>query len=162
MGRNQGTEFENELKLIFSAYKTQGRATLEKVDPPSKVLGNRVIYMENPFLDFVGSWTEQGGRALFIEAKATDEPRLLIGGKSNSNGMKDNQLANALAWWRAGAMVLVLWRFQGEVRVFTPAMAKHATMENGRRSLRFCDAHRLPSGYGFLRYDPLTWAKALL
>lgn len=158
MGANSGTAFERQLELIFQAYLKQGRAKIEKVDPPTKVLGRKVLFMPNPWLDFAGSWTEQGGRMLMIEAKTTQKPTLALGG---SRGLTESQWQNAMDWARAGAMVLILWEHRGEIRATTPAMAMRACRENERKSLRWCDAHRLPKGSGWVTFDPLTWALCL-
>lgn len=165
-GQNDGTAFERELELLFEAYTKQGRAKVHKVDPPTKTFNvkgkpgmRRTVNLANPFLDFTGAWTEQGGRALLIEAKHTEKPRLPLGG---DEGLTAEQWANAMDWHRAGAMVLILWRHAGEVRVTTPALAMAAAREYDRKSIRWADAHRLPAGYGFIRYDPLRWAEALL
>lgn len=157
-GANRGTEFERELETIFSAYLAQGRACIKKIDAPTKVMGKRVIFLENPWLDFGGAWTERGGRLIKIEAKTTEEPTLRIGG---TGGLTESQWGNAMDWQRAGALVLILWRYKGEIRVTTPAMAMHACRENDRKSLRWCDAHPLPTGHGWVRFDPLTWAARL-
>lgn len=157
-GKNNGTAFERDLQTIFDAYLNQGRAKIHKVDPPTKVLGKKVLFLPNDWLDFAGTWTERGGRALVIEAKTTQEPTLPLGG---SRGLTETQWRNAMDWQRAGAMVLLLWEFCGEIRVTTPTMAMHACRENDRKSLRWCDAHKLPTGTGWVRFDPLTWAARL-
>lgn len=157
-GTNQGTAFERELETIFEAYAKQGRAKIHKVDPPTKVLGRKVLFMPNKWLDFCGAWTEQGGRLLMIEAKRTDKPRLALGG---TGGLSETQWHNAMDWQRAGAMVLILWQYRGEIRATTPAMGMAACRENDRKSLRWCDAHRLPRGLGWVTFDPLKWAASL-
>jgi hypothetical protein len=157
-GRNNGTAFERQLETIFAAYLKQGRAKIEKVDPPTKVLGRKVLFMPNPWLDFAGVWTERDGRTLLIEAKTTLKPTLELGG---THGLTKAQWGNAMDWQRAGAMVLLLWEHKGEIRVTTPSMAMADCREQDRKSLRWCDAHKLPQGIGWVTFDPLTWAARL-
>lgn len=166
MGANSGTAFERQLVQIFDGYAKQRRAKIHKVDPPHKVVTRRiagrwvqqVILEENPWLDFAGSWAEAGGRMLVIEAKTTREPRLPLRVAKGASGLSDEQWRNGIDWQRAGAMVLILWEHRGEIRATTPAMAAHAARELGRKSIRWCDAHPLPRGLGWVRFDVLSWA----
>lgn len=157
-GKNNGTAFERQLAGIFEAYLKQGRAKIEKVDAPTKVLGRKVLFMPNPWLDFAGVWTERQGRAILIEAKTTEKPTLELGG---THGLSKAQWDNAMDWQRAGAVVLLLWHHRGEIRVTTPSMAMADCREQNRKSLRWCDAHPLPRGIGWVTFDPLTWAARL-
>lgn len=150
-----GTAFENSLTRTCEAYESAGIATLVKVDPPTKVIRRgkaspTVVFLRNPFLDFTGVWTANGGKALHIETKYTSVPILKIG----ENGIKTAQLQNAFRWQQAGAAVAFLWRFESETRLVTPAMVRAQLTE--RKSLRWCDAHRIPQGRGFILVDFLA------
>ena len=71
-------------------------------------LGRRwVPRRNNPFLDFVGVWTETG-RAVFIEAKYTEDEYLRVDGRGG--GVDDRQMANLRLWDKAGADAMVIWR----------------------------------------------------
>jgi penicillin-binding protein-related factor A (putative recombinase) len=159
---NRGTAFERELGLLFDAYRGANRADIQKVEAPTKVFGagkaKRTIHLTNPFLDYVGAWTERSGRMIQLEAKHTESPRLALGG---ADGLTRSQWDAARAWDKAGAMVLLLWQYRDEVRVTTPHLAMHAAQINGRKSIRWADAYRMPAGLGFIRYDPLAWADQL-
>lgn len=147
------------MKLVCDAYDRQGRATIAKVDPPTKVLriGGKphVIQLRNPYLDFVGTWTEQGGRMLMFEAKWTSEPvlRILRAGQTGS-GISHEQLVTARRFWDAGAVTFFLWSHKDQVRFVTPTMVE-ATL-TARQSLPWLEAHRVPSGEGFVLFDFLT------
>ena len=158
---NKGTAFERELVLVFGAYEKEGRAMIRKVDPPTRVLGRRIVQLPSDYLDFVGSWSENDGRMIMIEAKHTEKPRLNIRAPKGSPGVTAKQYEDAVAWDAAGAVCLFLWRYQDQVRVTTPSLALVACQDRGEKSLRWCDAYKMPTGRGFLLYDPLTWARAL-
>jgi hypothetical protein len=157
---NRGGNLELLLAAIFAAYETQGEAVLEKVDPPTKTFGKgRIIHLPNPFLDFQGTWTRQGGRALVIEAKHTEKPTL---GVAAHGGITEAQWETALRWHRGGAIVLFIWRFANQApRMITPAMAAAALRERSRKSLRWADAIPVQPGTGMVLYDFLATARAI-
>ena len=80
LATKRGKEFEDILARICDCYRQSGRAKIHKVDPPSKMVGRgpgaRIIYGVNPFLDFIGTWSERGNRSLMMEAKSTSNHRL--------------------------------------------------------------------------------------
>src|SRR3990167_4399727 len=129
---NDGRAFQALLEKIFFQYQTEGWMRIKKVDPPTRIVGGKIMFMANPWLDYCGSWTESGGRMIVIEAKSTKEPRLPIG----HGGLTDRQ-REALRHWRlAGAVACVLWEYAGSVRLFTEEVIDAAAVA-GDRSLKF-------------------------
>lgn len=161
---NDGRRFQELMDKIHAAYEQRGIARIRKTDPPVRVMGSpmkaRVIFQPNPWLDYAGSWTVNGGRAIIVEAKSTVEPSLRIVGEGMSgSGIQHSQLLNAEAWRAAGAAVGFLWHYNGDVRIFTPAMIRAALTE--RKSLRWIDVHKIPQGEGFIVFDYLRALYAL-
>lgn len=154
--KNTGSIFEEVLSAQHEAYLAQGRAKIEQVSPPCKVFGapgrQRVILLENPFLDFTGSWIERSGRTLHIEAKATSEPRL---GINNATGIKPHQLNNLVAWEKAGAAVGVLWYHAGTARLLTLNQIL-AALADSRGSVRWEKAYALHQTTDLVFWDYLT------
>lgn len=109
---NTGKPFEEELTTILTQYGTRGLLRLKKVEPPMRFAGRRIILLPNPFLDFCGSWTERGGRAVFMEAKSTSKNTLPVG----KSGLTDSQVDSLRHWHNAGAVTFVLWKFDEVVR----------------------------------------------
>jgi hypothetical protein len=160
-----GQDFEKRIKDICDLYEIQGIARLRKVDPPTRILrppGRKpiTIHLESPYLDFVGTWIEKGGKTIMVECKSTEEPRLaILAEKQKGSGIKHSQLENAFAWEKAGAAVGFLWHHNGQVRMVTPSMvAAHAT---ARKSIPWLEAHRVPPGDGFIFHDFLALLRVL-
>ncbi len=158
---NTGKAFERELEITFAAYETQKLATLRKVDPPTRSIGGgsspkRVFHLPNPFLDFVGTWTERGGRALFLEAKSTQDPRLPLG---RSGGITEKQVENLLMWARAGAVSCLIWHVAGETRVLGAGNVGWA-VEQGKKSLVPADGGLVTRGMGSVLWDVLAVLRA--
>jgi penicillin-binding protein-related factor A (putative recombinase) len=156
---NDGRAFQEEIELTCGAYNLAGIATIKKVDPPTRIVGSkedrRVIFLPNPFLDYVGAWTARHSRAIFFEAKSTSEPRLKLG----SGGLTDSQI-NALGSWRlAAAATFVLWQHAGEVRLFTVEAIRWAT-SRGDRSLAFANGAPVRQGSATIIWDFLPVAAA--
>lgn len=150
--RNTGKGFESELKRIAEIYETKKLLALEKVDPPVKVLGSgefrKVIFLPNPFLDYVGTWTERGGRAVFLEAKSYETQRLPIG----DGGLTQKQGNKLKRWHSAGAAVGMLWECKGMVVFFSMQQIDDA-FYYGRKSLQFEHGEPVQQGQGFILYD---------
>lgn len=155
-----GTAFEKSIFQTCEAYRSAGIATFHKVDPPTRVLrigkATRTIHLKNPFLDFVGSWTELGGKMLMIECKFTEGPLLRL---DHDAGIKASQIESGLRWAAAGAAVAYLWRVGSDTRLVTPAMVRAQLTQ--RRSLRWCDAHPIPQGKHFILIDFLALLRQL-
>jgi len=157
INRNDGRSFEKTLETINSQYERQGRATVSKVEPPCRVIGwgpqRKVIFLPNPYPDFLGVWTELGSRPLFFEAKSTSEPRLA----NDKSHLSDNQLEAMRRWRTAGAATFLLWEMAGVVTFWTMAMIEAGL--SARRSLVFEDGHQVESGTGFVFHDYLATAR---
>ncbi len=104
---NRGREFEKEILEVAKRYEADRSMTLRKVDPPTRFIRGKIVMMANPFLDFCGSWTERGGRAVFLEAKRTDTDRLKL---CCAGGLTEKQLQSLRRWRSAGAVTGIIWR----------------------------------------------------
>lgn len=155
---NTGKEFEKEMERTFGYYQSNRIATVRKVDPPvrliyyaDKVTGEkktRAIFLPNPFLDFVGSWSARHGRALFVECKSSAAHRLPL----RPGHLSDDQV-NAMKTWRlAGAAVCILWQWAGRVALITPEMVIGAK-GRGEKSIAFEGLPLVPRGEGSCIWD---------
>ncbi len=143
--KNDGRAFQEDMQRTFEAYAKRGIATVSKVDPPVRVFWlpdkatgrktQRIIFQKNPWLDYSGCWTARHGRALHIEAKAISKHLLRL---NHDGGIKESQIAAMYRWRRAGAAVALLWRFEGNIHLFTPEMIQ-AALATGAKSLKFED-----------------------
>jgi penicillin-binding protein-related factor A (putative recombinase) len=149
-----GKDFEGLLEAIFTGYANRGIANIEKVDPPVRVVGSgihrKIIFQENPWLDYAGVWTEMGGRMLILEAKSTEEERLPIGDK----GITKNQMDNLAKWHRYGASIAILWGHKGQVKVITAATIT-AAASMGLKSFNWRHLPATPKGDGWVIADVL-------
>jgi len=152
---NDGRGFEKSLQTICAIYEERGQAYFEKCEPPTRTVGwgasRKVIYMGNPFLDFNGTWTAEGGRAIHFEAKSTSEPVLPCGDKG---GFSKSQREALSRWRRAGAGAFLLWEYDGAVMLFFECMILAGLSE--RKSLVFADGLPVPAGKGFVFHDFLA------
>jgi hypothetical protein len=107
--RGRGKRFEQEIADAALSYERARLLILRKVDPPTRIVGRgRIVFLANPFLDFVGVWIEREGKAVFLEAKETSSGQLGLGQKTN--GVTAPQLRSLRVWHHAGAVSAVLWR----------------------------------------------------
>lgn len=155
--KSNGDAAEELILALCESYRRQGRARLRKVDPPSRVVGRgnakRIIYLENPFLDLVGVWSEKGGRALFLEVKSTKSPRLPIARK---DGVTEKQIESLKNWRDSGAVTGVLWVRGCDLKVITLETIEFA-IACGHASLHWGGFPLCRSGNSpFLRYDFLA------
>ena len=115
---NSGKWLENLLGDIHEAYRVNGRAKIEKVFPPVRVVNRRAFIVKNTdWLDFLGTWTERQGLMVHLEAKSTTGKESL---RINDEGAITTKQMDALSQWHFyGAAVAVLWgRVElGEVRL---------------------------------------------
>ena len=163
MASNQGTAFERRIAPQLTLWKRQGRAKIEKVDPPSLTRGFKTILLPNPFLDYAGTWTEMGGRTIIVEAKHTDKSRLDINRKG---GITEKQWSDLKKWKAAGAECFILWEHPTsldpfELRILTIEIAAAACEKGGRVSIPWHEALKVQRGTGMNRFDWLTTAKHL-
>jgi len=151
---NDGRAFEDALESIFECYAAAGVMRVRKVEPPTRIVGTgaqrKVIFLANPFLDFVGTWTQRKGAMLNIEAKSTSEPRLPI---NRAGGVSESQVRAIREWSLAGAYAVVFWEWEQGLKIITPAEISTA-VNTGRASLKWgdCQNEVLP-GTGFERWQ---------
>lgn len=152
---NDGRSFEKDIVRHCQIYAEQGHGYFQKVEPPVRVIGwgpnRKVIFLENPFLDFCGVLCQHGGRACHFELKSTSEPTLHCGEK---NGFHRRQREALSEWRRHHAAAFLLWEYNFQVRIFFECMIA-AGMEE-RKSLVFDDGLKVPAGNGFLFWDFLA------
>ena len=137
LATKRGKEFEELLERICHCYWQAGRAKIHKVDPPTKVLGKgRIIHLANPFLDFIGTWTERGNRSLMLEAKSTAKHLLAIDTKKG--GLTRDQITAMTSWRKAGTVTALLWYRSDlrEMKVITLETIEYA-VNNGDRSMKW-------------------------
>ncbi len=160
--KNDGRGFQLELESTAAGYQTRGLARFEKVDPPARMMGGgpsrRVIFMKNPFLDFIGVWSKRGGRMLAFEAKSTANHRLAF---NNDNGLTSTQWAAMKSWRMAGAACCLLWKHADAVVLFTPEMLQ-AAQARGDKSLVFESGIAIGRGEGRIIWDFLPVLEAIL
>ena len=140
--RNQGQWLEKEITTIADAYEVRGTMRLKKASPPSIVVYKpvpRVIMLENPYLDYIGTWTARGGRGLCIEAKSTEKPTL---GICQDGGITERQYSQLHLWEQAGAAVGVLWGYQAEIR-FIALQALTAQIHAGVKNIKWDAAKKI-------------------
>ncbi len=102
---NTGKAYEKLFAITATAYERKGLLRLCKVDPPVRMVRGRVIFLPNPHLDFVGCWSERGGRMLCLEVKSTAALTL---------DMRPSQRESMRHWQEFGAVVALVWyRFDG-------------------------------------------------
>lgn len=150
---NHGKSFEGDLAKTFAALRSIGVMTVEKVEPPVRVIGGgkrsrQVIFLDNPFLDFTGAWTERDGRALHFEAKHTSENSLAIG---KTSGVNERQFQALKDWTNAGAVAGVIWQCPAGTFYLTAGMC--ASFACGRARLKPENGHILTQGKGFILFD---------
>lgn len=140
-----GKGLEGRIEVAAGVYSNRRVCYLKKVDPPTKTIiqGGKpqTILLENPFLDFVGVWTERAGRLIVLEAKTTSEARLPM----VTGGLTQKQIDALRAWHNAGAAVGVIWEFNlnwGWVSL--PLIQK--TLSGGRKSVPWEDAEIISQG----------------
>lgn len=144
--------FEDNIEKVLTQYSHQELMLIKKVEPPTRTLGSgfkrRVIYLENPFLDFIGAWREQGGRLVCFEAKHTDKPRLPL----NDSGLKETQRQAMRSWYNYLGVTFALWGYAGEVR-FVSVHLVMQTWRAGAKSIEWEQAEVIPQGKGFVLFD---------
>lgn len=146
---NDGKRFERLFKQVADEYKYRRVLRMEKCDPPTRIVGpGKILFLENPFADFVGSWTERGGRSILLEAKSTQDDRLPMG----TGKLSDKQIEWLYRWHCAGAVVGVVWEAAFKVG-FLPIGKIKQIADSGRRHLKFEDADNVPQGRGLILFD---------
>jgi hypothetical protein len=157
LATKRGKDFEDIMASHCLEFEKRGRAKIHKVDPPSKVIGKgKVVYQANPFLDFIGTWTESGNRSLMLEAKSTSDHLLPIDTKKG--GLTTKQIDHMRDWARAGTVTAVVW-FRSDLRELK--VVNFETIDYalafGHRSMRWEDQPRCIRGTTpWLRFDILA------
>lgn len=150
-----GQAFQSQLESTLLGYRKAGRADVEKIDPPVRIYGSgihrRVVFLTNPWLDYSGAWTEQGGRAIHLEAKATEGERLAMGG----SGVSESQLEALRRWTAAGAVAAVIWGHRDSMRVVT-AREILAAWDAGAKSIQWRHLPAVARGTGLVEFDILA------
>jgi len=138
---------EQAVADMATRYYRDGKAHIEKHDPPSKVVGRppRIIYLENPFLDFHGTfWPDTEtvpavARSIVFEVKSTKDKALAF----DARGLKPKQCAALHRWHVNGSLTGVLWYHDAEWR-WWPWRRIHDVMQSTRKSLPWGDGYPVP------------------
>lgn len=164
---NTGKAFEKEIEGVLVQYQAKNLLRMKKVDPPLRYIGGRVLHLANPFLDFIGSWTERGGRMVVMECKSTRpktgaqlpfmevlaEARLPLG----DGGLTDRQRDSLGRWHDAGAAAFVLWRHGNRETALIPwPVIWTVDRRMDRRHLLWGDGVPVQAGTGFVTVDFLA------
>jgi len=170
---NTGKPFESEIERVLIQYQSAGILRMKKVDPPLRYIGpGKVLHLANPFVDFVGCWTERGGRMIAMECKSTKrkpkpnretfaEPRLPLGEvfaeprlPLGDGGLTERQVDALRHWSAAGAVAFLLWRHGDADTALIPWPAIRAVVAAGqRRHLLWSDGVLVRRGLGFVTVD---------
>lgn len=164
---SDGRQWEETILACSHLYEQANFLRVRKVSPASRIVGGgndrKVIFMPNDFVDFVGSFTQRGGRAVFVEAKQTHEDRLPLG---RGGGVTDKQVRTMRDWTLANAMTAVLWRSPSGVWI-APYREIAMRITEGRKALLPEHCRAVPcEGYvvladGRTRVERPLWGEAL-
>lgn len=142
----RGKWLESEIASLSKLYRRDKICDIEKVDPPTRMINKGgkaiTINLANPFLDFIGTWTERGGRTIILEAKESVHPRLPVG-VERGDGVSATQMGLLTRWERSGAAVGILWSRGGKIRFVSMAQAA-AALSTGRKSVQWREAYKTP------------------
>lgn len=134
----RGRAFENALDRMHVWYARTGRAIIEQANVPTVPVGGkglRKIRGKAP-IDFAGHI--RGGRAIYIEAKATAEAAPSLGFGRADAGVDAEQVARLQLRLETGALCVVLWLNGDRVGVLGPHALNNAVMvfqHGGRKSV---------------------------
>jgi penicillin-binding protein-related factor A (putative recombinase) len=151
---NDGRLFETMIERTADAYFNARILRLCKVEPPVRVIGwgqnRKVIFLENPFPDWTGAWTERAGRSLMIETKSTSDPRLPMAASGN---LSENQVEWLKRWHYAGAAVGIIWEWKNNGAAFIPIGQAVDIWKSGRRHIKWEECDPIRQGTGFVLID---------
>lgn len=108
---NTGGAAQKLFEMAAATYEQQGLLMLRKTDPPVRHVRGRVIFLDNPWLDYAGCWAERGGPMLCLEVKSTVKTRL---------DLSDVQRGSVMKWELFGAVVAVIWYRFDQCRIAFP------------------------------------------
>lgn len=148
---NDGRRFQEVVERTAAAYEALGALRLRKVDPPVKIAGGKILFMENPWPDFVGCLNDR--RMIALEAKSTSEHRL---GFDGDGRLTRKQVDLLIDWGNAGAVSGVLWEFVGNGVCWVPWPALADARRDGAKSLAFAERHAafpVEAGAGGVEWD---------
>lgn len=152
--RNDGRDLEATFAATCEAYFSSRVLRLTKVEPPVRVVGwganRKIIFLENPFPDWTGAWTERGGRSLMIETKSTSEDQLRM---ATNGALSINQIEWLKRWHWAGAAVGVVWEWRNHGAVFLPIGKVWDVWQSGRRHIKWEEGDPIQQGMGFVLMD---------
>ena len=152
--RNDGRSFEGLIEKTADAYFNARILRLCKVEPPVRVIGwgknRQVIFLENPFPDWTGTWTERAGRSLMLEPKSTIQPKLPL---AKSGKLSEKQVEWLKRWHYAGAAVGIIWEWVNQGCVFIPIGQAVEIWKSGRRHIKFEECDPIKQGRGFVLID---------
>ena len=154
--KNDGKAIERMLEQINGGYLALGEAKIEKVDPPVRVFNGRTIFMQNPFLDYTGTWRKDPDKPalpIHFEVKKLAENRMRIAAPSGA-GISEKQFGNLDSWRNYGAVVFVLWYKDNAFRLLTFPMLRDA-LHRGEKSIKWDDAIGTDKGVGWIFWDYL-------
>lgn len=149
---NSGKSFETVLQHIFDAYRACGVMDVRHVDPPVKIIGGgknrQVIFQDNYFVDYIGSWRERSGRMIALEAKSTAINHLAVG---KTGGVTARQWKALTDWSGAGAAAGIIW--ECPAGVFFVPLGQAAKAANNRCRVTPEFGLKLAPGKGFVFFD---------
>ena len=168
---NRGKLFEQALEQQHKLYEQAGVAVLRHTDPPIREIffkGKRVIVrLRNPFLDYAGTWRTHGGKAMFIEAKATVDYKLRVDG-SQGHGVDERQMHSLRVWRAGGALAFLLWQSPAGILLADVAALDCVFQQLGRKYVQAdelvdIEGVRVVTGTDYLRAaEQVYYAKGSL
>lgn len=159
---NRGKVLEKNIVQANAYYIQEGRAHITQMPTPvniTRVVANKVSgYLTRSTIDFYGSI--KGGRAVYFDAKETNEPRFPV---ANETKLHPHQIAYLEQQHLLGALCFLVVEFTAEREVYIipwPVVAKYlkAAAEGGRKSisLKDCqdrdDIFKVSTSKGYLDY----------
>lgn len=136
--KNDGKWLEQLIQVSADRYEAAGVLTLKKNEPPCRIIGSgssrKVIFLDNPWLDFSGNWTERAARHLLVEVKSNDDKTLRI---QQDNGLTTRQCKALRNWIDRGSAAMVLWgHTPSRIIRAVPAQAVFQAINHGRKHLK--------------------------
>lgn len=150
----KGKGFENDIKSVCNAYNIKGIAHIWQCGTRCRFDGERYIPLLSD-VDFMG--VLNGGRIIAIECKTYEAKKLpIVQNKVKGAGLKQHQIAQLQTIGEYGGLAFVLWRRDGEVRLFNFNEFSHVD-----KCLLWERGHKVKQGSGFIYYDFLKTVKEL-
>lgn len=140
---NSGKAFEAMISDLFRTMEIRKLAFMRKTDPPVKVMGaganRRVIFLENPFLDYIGTIFSERRTVnwvpIAVECKSTSVHTLPMGLETK---LTKKQIDNMRIMGDHGIGCFLFWSYDYRYRLFTrPFILK--MYDSGAKSLKFED-----------------------